>query len=259
VKKLFSVAVLMGTSLALAQHPSDADVTALIEKGRQKALAYRESLPDFLATEVVRRYTGIAHHMNTVPVDTLTIQLRYFQHTEEHKLVLFNGEPTERRFDSLEGFVGTGEFGTTLSAIFDPASQTTFEWRKWKTLRSRPGAVLAYVVDVAHSAYRLESQIRDRAEAVLVSYQGVVELDVETGEVLRLEYEADHIPKELHIESVATSVDYALADIGGRVYLLPSHAESEVRGLEEWAKSVIKFQDYRKFTADSVVDFGPVK
>ena len=256
MKKLFSVAVLMSNSLAWAQRPSDADVTALIEKARQKALAYRESLPDFMATEIIRRYTSGPHGLNSAPTDTLTIQLRYFQHTEEHKLVLFNGEPTERPFETLEGFVGTGEFGTTLSAIFDPASQTTFQWRKRKTVGRRPAAEFAYVVDVARSAYRLWSQIGGRAESALVSYHGIVELDVETGEVLRLEYEADHIPKNLHIESVATSVDYALADIGGREYLLPSHSESEVHGAAEWAKSVIKFQEYRKFTADSVVDFG---
>jgi hypothetical protein len=39
--------------------------------------------------------------------------------------------------------------------------------------------------------------------------------------------------------------------------LLPSRSRMELRGLEEWARNVIEFRDYRKFSADSTIDFDP--
>jgi hypothetical protein len=37
--------------------------------------------------------------------------------------MLVDGKPTERTFETLEGTVGSGEFGATLNAIFDPAER----------------------------------------------------------------------------------------------------------------------------------------
>lgn len=256
----FTVAILVSTSFAWAQRPSELDVTALVERARQKALAYAQSLPDFVATEIIRRYTcRQGRGFETRPADSLTVQLRDFQHKEEHKLMLFNGEPTSVPFESLEGLVGSGEFGSTISAIFQPESRTNFRWLKWKTVRDRRAAVFAYVVDAAHSRYVLSSKIEGRTATATVSYSGTVECDAENGEVLHLEYAADHIPKELHLGYAATSVDYAFADIGGRDYLLPSRSETELHGSDQWVKNVIEFREYRKFSADSSVDFGPVK
>jgi hypothetical protein len=89
--------------------------------------------------------------------------------------------------------------------------------------------------------------------------RGLLEIDLGTGEVLHIEYVADHIPEVLHLRSAGTTVDYAVADIGGRGYLLPSHSETEMRGLSAWARNVIEFREYRKFSADSSVEFGPGK
>jgi hypothetical protein len=261
MRKALTIAVLAGASFAWGQAPSDADAAALIEKGREKALAYAESLPDFVATEVIRRYTGVpgTNFSHRTPTDSLTIQLRYFQHREEHKLIQYNGEPTNAVFEKLEGLRGSGEFGITISAIFKPESQTGFHFEKWITVRRRPAARLAYEVDAAHTRYVLQSKIYGQEVAAAVSYHGILEIDAETGEVLHLEYVADHIPKELRVLHAASAVDYALADIGGREYLLPSHSEMELHGHESWEKNVIEFRDYRKFSADSSIEFGPVK
>jgi hypothetical protein len=254
------VIVVAWTSFAWAQRPSEQDTSSLVEKARGKALAYTQSLPDFLATEIIRRYSGRQDRgFHTSPTDSLTVQLRYFQHKEEHKLLLFNGEPTAIPFESLEGLVGSGEFGTTISAIFQPEFGTGFHWLKWKTVRNRQAAVFAYVVDAGHSRYFLSTKIDDRTATATVSYSGIVECDAETGDVLHLEYVADHIPKELRLHYAATSIDYALAGIGGRDYLLPSHSETELHGSEQWGKNVIEFREYRRFSADSTIDFGPPK
>ena len=255
-----AIAMLMWCSSGWAQRPSDAEASALIARSRQKAHDYAASLPDFVATEIIHRYTGSeAVKGFWSPTDTLTIQLRYFQHKEDHKLTLIDGKPTRQTFETLEGTIGSGEFGTTLGAVFDAASQTSFHWQSWKNLRKRRVAVFEYVVNGPHSRYRLGTTADGRTVEADVTFHGVLEIDAETGEVLHLEYAADHIPEALHLRYAGTTVDYDFADIGGREYLLPGHSQTEMRGPAESMKNIVEFRDYHKFAADSTVDFGPAK
>jgi hypothetical protein len=260
MRTILCVTVLVCGALAFAQRPSEQDMTALVERARQQALAYRQSFPDFVATEVIHRYAGsMAEGLGGHPVDTLTIQLRYFQDKEDHKLMLIDGKPTGRTFETLEGTVSSGEFGSTLNAIFDPATRTAFRWQRWKNLRGRRVAVFDYEVNGPQSHYRLGTTANGRTVAADAGYHGVLEIDGETGEVLYLEYVADHIPESLRLTYAGTKVDYALANIAGRNYLLPSRSETEMRGSTTWARNVVEFRDYHRFSVDSTVDFGPVK
>jgi hypothetical protein len=254
--------LLVWTALAWAQRPPDADAAALIERSRQKALDYAKSLPDFECTEVVRRYTDAdpqQERFRPVPIDKLAIKLRYFQHKEEHKLVLIDDQPADRTFESLDGAIGTGEFGATLSAIFDPASQTSFHWESWKNGRKRRTAVYAYIVEPAHSRYLMIVGATGTAREAVVGYHGALEIDSETGEVLHFAYVADHIPKELVLKYASTTVDYDLADIGGRDYLLPVRSEARMGSPGVSVRNEIEFREYRKFSADSSIDYGPAK
>jgi len=261
MKKLVCIiSLLVCGPLSFAQRPSEQDTTALVEKARQKALAYTESLPDFVASEIVRRYAGsLADGLGGHPVDTLTVQLRYFQHKEDHKLILIDGKPAGRTFETVEGTVASGEFGATLGAIFDLATQTAFHWQSWKNLHGRRVAVVGYEVNGAQSHYRLGTGADGGTFVADAGYHGVLEIDTETAEVLHLKYVADHIPESLHLTYAGTKVDYALAGIAGQNYLLPSRSELEMRGPTAWARNVIEFRDYRRFSVDSTVDFGPVK
>ena len=172
--RLALMGLLVWTSLAWSQKLSDADAAALIEKTRQKALDYSKSLPDFECIEVVRRFSAVDNRQlyRAVPDDKLTIKLRYFEHREEHKLVLFDGLPTDRTFEGLQGTIGTGEFGATLTAIFDPASETGFHWESWKNVRKHRTAVYAYVVDPVHSRYLMMTGSPTNIHQAFVGYRG---------------------------------------------------------------------------------------
>jgi hypothetical protein len=247
-------------SPATAQRPSDADADALIESARQRARQYTQSLPDFECTEVVRRSTAIASHgAQPIPPDKLTIRLRYFEHKEEHKLMLINDRPTDWTFESLRGAIGTGEFGATLSAIFDPASETTFHWESWKTVREHRVAIYTYVIDSEHSRYSLSTNVGGLVHKAVVGYRGELEIDSETGEVLHFTYVAEHLPKALALQSATTTVDYDFAAIGGRDYLLPARSETQMRSLGIFVKNKIEFTGYRKFSSDSSIAFGDGK
>jgi hypothetical protein len=248
-------------SLASAQRPSDADAASIIERARQRARQYTQSLPDFDCTEVVRRHEerNTPDGAQSLRSDKLTIRTRYFEHREEQKLILIDDRPTDRTLETLQGVVSTGEFGATLSAIFDPASETAFHWESWKTVRRHRVGVFSYVVDVAHSRYNLRTAVARVGHEAIVGYHGVLEVDVETGEALHFTYVADHIPKEMALQSTSTTVDYDFADIGGRDYLLPMRSETQMYTSESSVKNKMEFTLYRKFSADSVIDFGPGK
>jgi len=259
MKKALGIS-LVCAALAWAQRPAEQDATALVEKARQKALAYTQSLPDFLATEIVHRYTGgYVDGYGGRPIDILTIQLRYYRHKEDHKLTLVDGKPTRQTFETLQGAVGTGEFGSTLAAIFDPASQIGFHWRNWKTVRGRKLAVLGYEVAGGSSRYRLGSTADGKKIEADSGYHGELDIDPETGEVLHLEYAADHIPESLGLTHASVTVDYALTEIAGLNYLLPARSEMVIGSKTAFDRNVMEFQGYRRFSADSTVDFGPVK
>ena len=218
-----SVWIALGCAPAWGQRPSDAESSALIEKSREKALAYTRSLPDFVCTEVVRRYhdsrpfrvrgrtggtTSIPADMRWTPTDKLTVKLSYFQQREEHKLVLVNDKPTEQKYESLAGGIEKGEFGGTLQGIFDPATASAFRWMSWKRARRHRTAIFAYQVDRAHSQYVVASGAPGEVQQAVVAFHGEMEVDRETGEVLHFTYVADDIPRAVNLDEVITTVDY---------------------------------------------------
>ena len=260
-------------SLGWGQRPSDGDAAALIEKSRQRALAYAKSLPDFVCSEVIHRYqhvpsanrrmsrdmssiTPIAAPIAWTPTDKLSLKLSYFEQREEHKLVLLNDKPTDLKYESLAGGTGSGEFGGTLRNIFDPHSQAVFHWQAWKNVRRHRAAVYTYNVDAEHSLFEVESGVSGGIQKAVVAFHGDLEIDGDTGEVLHFTYQADQIPKELRLNLVSTSVDYDLADVGGRDYLLPIHARMEIFSPNLSVRNDIDFREYRKFSADSSIEFG---
>src|ERR1035441_5173402 len=193
--------LLAWTSPAWPQRPSDPDAAAMIETTRQKALEYTRSLPDFVCTEVVNRFSyTTGSRADWRLSDKLTIKLSYFQQKEDHKLLAIDGKPTSRSFDSLQGAIGVGEFGAMLYSIFNPALQTTFRWESWKNVRKHRVAVFAYTVAAAASHYLLVSGSPGHTHQAVVGYHGFLDIDTETSEVLNFTYQADAIPKELGLE-----------------------------------------------------------
>ena len=251
--------VLLCAGLAWGQRPSDADSAALIEKSRQKALEYAQSLPDFLCSEVIQRFAAPAvdgvKAGGWTHTDTLTVKVSYSQRTEGHNLELINGKRTDKKFEQLGGETSSGEFGGILHTIFDPASQAAFDWDSAKVVRGRRIAVYQYAISAANSPYYL----RNNSRKGIVGLHGTVEIDAETGDVWRLTFIAYDIPKQLEIQAASSTVEYALASVAGRNYLLPARSEGESHTSEMWTRSKMEFRDYRKFSADSTISFGDGK
>jgi hypothetical protein len=235
--------------------PEPAAQDRMLEAMEQYGMQYVASLPNFLCVQVTRQLEAGMHSDRWRKGDTLTSRLSFHDGQEKRTLELVNGKPADpmkRHWHTP--LVTEGEFGILLSRVVDPASDATFTWNRWETVRGKRLAVFDYSVDKEHST--LTMQLSDLAKATL-AYRGSVYVDAETGAVWRITDTADSgIPPQLRMQAISTVIDYAETAIGGKPYLLPSAATVAVVTDTGRVRNELEFRDYRKFEAESVIKFG---
>lgn len=214
------LAVLVSAAVARAQSLTR-EQARIVEESRAVALNYSRWLPNLICTEHIRRYADWDSSGNWVAVDTLTVQVTYFQREESYKLIAHNNHSANQALENVAGAISKGEFGSMLRWIFDPSARASFEWKSQQVIRRHRTSVFAYRVD--RSASRLE--LRALANSVIAGFHGVVCIDDATKLVLRLTEESDG-PKDFPIRDSYVHIDYDWATIGGRRYLVPARAET---------------------------------
>ena len=249
-------ALLAASAPATAQE-LDAEQAGLIEKAREAAMRYSASLPDFICTEVVRRTEDPHDNGRWRALDSLTVKLSYSDHKEDYKLMLINGRPTVLDYLYAGGALSTGEFGTRLRSVFDPRSQGEFRWKGWTTLRKRRVARFTYRIERENSNFLIQyGPVPTGPNAIIVPYRGEVYVDDETHMVLRLTQQAE-IPQSFPITGNESTIDYEYAEVGGKPYLLPSHAHVKTRSGKYVAENNMEFREYRKFQTEATITFQP--
>src|SRR5262245_35145403 len=161
--------------------PSVQEQRALIERVREYALNYSKSLPNFICTQVTRRYFDPSGLQFWEMQDTLTTRLTYFEQKETYKLVMIDNRATDQSYHSLGGATSTGEFGSMLQQIFDKESAAAFRWLRWATLRGKRAHVYTYRVPQPNSQWRLDYE---RKQEVVVGYTGLIYVDRDTEMIL---------------------------------------------------------------------------
>ena len=230
---------------------------SLLEQAREAAMRYSDSLPDFICTEVVRRSLDPQGNGRWRPVDTLTVKLSYFEHKEDYKLMLIDGKPTVIEYRYLGGTLSTGEFGTSLYALFDRRSQSEFRWKGWTTLRKRRAGRFSFHIARENSIYRIQNgPMTEGPNSIIVPYHGEIDVDEETHLPLRYTQQAE-IPHGFPIEATGFTVDYEFAAVGGKQYLLPSQAHAKTRIGRLDADNTVAFLEYRKFQTETNITFDP--
>ncbi|MFB3826424.1 MAG: hypothetical protein ACE15B_06625 [Bryobacteraceae bacterium] len=232
--------------------PSAEEQAKVLDDMRENALNYVRSLPDFICTQVTRRYVDPSGLELWHPTDTLTARLSYFEQKEDYKLVLINSRPTEQSWESVGGATSTGEFGSMLRELFEPASRTRFEWSRWATLRGRRVYVFAYRVAQPFSRWRISYEKRMEITA---GYHGEVFADRDTHMVTRITLEAEDIPPSFPVQGARTALDYDFTKIADREFLLPLRAEVRMRADRVLTKNEVEFRMYRKFSAETQLKF----
>ena len=239
--------------------PTPDELLSVIEEARRKALAYTAGLPDFICEETVHRYESATGKDNWALKDTLTLQLSYFGHLENYKLTAMNGHKTELTYEAAGGMMSKGEFGSMLLEVFSADSRAAFAWSNWTTLRHRPAYVVSFSIAVWNSLYYLMVGQRGTGSVSTVAGEhGLVYIDRETQEVLRVDSEADSLPDGFPLGGATRVLDYGTVEVGGRSFLLPLRADLRMmpRDTAPQARNEVMFTGYRKFTGESAISFG---
>jgi hypothetical protein len=238
---------------ATAPRPDAAEQKKIIQEVRDNALNYSRQLPNFICAEVTRRFYDPTGQEDWHLSDTITANLSYFDQKEDYKVVLVNNLPVSNLpMEKMKGTVSVGEFGSLLRGIFEPETETRFEWDRWFTLHDQTDYVFAYDVDQLHSRYQV---IADRSLGIVTAYRGLVYVDRDTKMVSRVTLDAYNIPVTFPIQSVRTVLAYDLHKIGANEYMLPSKSTITSRSGKLLTRNEKEFRLYRKYGAETNIKF----
>ncbi len=232
--------------------PSPEEQQRVLEEVREYAENYSKRLPDFICTQVTRRFadpTGLEFWRK---MDTLTARLSYFDRKEDYKLIMVNDTPTTRAYDSVGGATSTGEFGSMLRELFDIDTHAEFEWERWATLRGKRAYVFSYRVAQPRSKWHIDYEHR---LDIVAGYRGLVYIDKETRQVLRITLIAQDIPPSFPVNEANTMLDYDYTSISEREYLLPLRSEMRMRSGKFLSRNETEFRMYRKFSAEASINY----
>jgi len=235
--------------------PTQEELLAAIHHARVYALNYTARLPDFLCNENVERFEDLAGKGNWNKKDVLGVKLGYLDHVEEYRLTTFNGHATTQTFQSVRGAWSQGEFGSMMLEVFDPSSHAQFRWDHWTHLRKRATQVYSYRIQKNVSHYKLAYGTAPIPDQVIVGLEGLVYLDGESSDIVRLTNRAVDIPLDFPVRQAITVLDYAPQDVGGKQFVLPLHAEVRMGTGYVHTKNEVTFSGFRKFQGESTITF----
>lgn len=233
--------------------PPEAEQKKVIAEVRDYALNYTKRLPDFICSQVTRRYVDPTGMEFWRQQDTVVEKLSFFEQKEKYEVVLVNNQPnTTYTHERLGGATSSGEFGTMMKEIFEPETGTRFQWERWAKLRGRRMQVYQYQVSQARSKWEIDYQHQQR---IVPAYSGSIFVDDTSHTVMRITLQAESIPPSFPIQEASTMLDYAYQNISGTDFVLPLRAMMRMREGKYLVKNEAEFRLYRKFGAEAVIKF----
>ena len=243
--------------------PSSEEQAAIISDVREYALNYSKNLPDFICTQVTRRYAapmpGTRWGGSSLSdpswqlQDVLQIRLSYFEQKEKYLVVLENNNILNKDYQQMGGSKSFGEFGSMLREIFEPSTEARFEWDHWGTLRKKLVMAFSYHVSQSRSQYRLV--VEDAKLSIITAYRGLVEVDPGTHVVMRVTTVAENIPPDFPIRKAEDDLFYDYQDISGHTFLLPLKSQVFMSGGEVLTRLDEEFHLYRKYSAEADITY----
>jgi hypothetical protein len=243
--------------------PSSEEQAAIISDVREYALNYSKNLPDFICTQVTRRYAApmpgtkwggsALSQPSWQAQDVLQIRLSYFEQKEKYQVVLVNNTIINKDYEQVGGSKSFGEFGSMLREIFEPSTEARFEWDHWGTLRGKRVMAFAYHVSQSRSQYRLV--VEDAKLSIITAYRGLVEVDPDTHVVMRVSTIAENIPPDFPIRKAEDVLDYDFQDLSGHTFLLPLKSQVLMSGGDALQRLDEEFRLYRKYTAEAEIKY----
>jgi hypothetical protein len=273
------LAAALASSSARPAAGADPDSDAVLKRAVAKVVAHFESFSSSACLETIQR-EYFQPRAATLPRDCPVLMEQRQHPTLDMELLLSyrdrlrlevttssRGEihswPGASRFSDSgietlvrQGPIGTGAFGVLMKLIFvqdvkgfAPAGEVTMDGRRC--------FVYNFAVPVAESHYRVRSQ--DDASWLTVGYDGVVYVDAEIAEPVRVTVQTNHVPLAAGVCLTASTLQFKHNE-DAEEFLLPVVAGQRfigTTGME--TQNTITFSGCRQYSSESSVTFyaGP--
>jgi hypothetical protein len=230
----------------------------LIADARERAVGYKNGLPNFMCVEVINRSLDPSGNGRWKHRDTITELMKYRDKGESRSVLEVDGKPAASADpEAIKGPQSTGEFGGVLDSVFEPSAKAEFKWEETDALGGGAVQVFDYKVAKVNSNFSVEWN----GLQPTVGFHGKAYIDTATRSVRRITLVADDLPKDFGVHASAVSVDYDYVSINAHDYLMPISAEvSLLEGRREAVLNTIEFRDYRRFGSNvKVLNFRPME
>ena len=225
-----------------------------LEEARSTAMAYTENLPNFICTQITQRYLRRLPKTGWVRVDNFVAELTYYDKQEHYKLVSVGNRTaaSDATLESLKGTTSTGEFGSSLNYLFDPATGTQFRFEGIDHSRGSPTVRVGFRVPKKTSKRSIIFKEGTTELGVVTPYRGRCWIDPDSLQVVQIKERAYRIPDTFPITRSEGSTQYDRVEIAGQQHWLPVRAEVllENRTARLHTRNVIQFKQYRKFGSE---------
>jgi len=233
--------------------PDSVEQARVLEGAREYARDYSKKLPNFICTQVTRRYEDPSGLEFWQLQDTVVEKLSFFEQKEDYKLLFVNNRAFVGTRERIGGTVTRGEFGTRLKEVFDPKSEGKFEWERWATLRGKRMHVFRYAIRQERSEYSVQY-----GKAMTVpAYGGLVYIDKDTLVVMRITLEVTEMPTGFPINTISAILDYDYIKVADQEFVLPLKASTVARMSKQLFKNDVEFRNYNRFGAEATITFAP--
>lgn len=234
--------------------PDSIEQKRILEEIIENARNYIKSLPDYMCIQVTRRHYDPSGTESWRLADTIQEQLNYVEHKESYKVTMINNKAVAAiDHMKLGGATLSGDFGSIFSEIFDPETETDFDWDHWATLRGRRMYVFSFHVLKPRSHFSILEGESHRT--ITPGYHGLIYADRDSSMVMRYRMECEDIPPDFPIKDVKLDVNYDFTKVGDREFVLPLKTELKSRNGRYLTWNEVEFHLYRKFGADTTITF----
>jgi hypothetical protein len=227
------------------------DTPALIQRITLQAMRYQGHLPDFICTRTTVESTGDGSKWKKQHVIEELAEFASNNINARFKVVKVDGHAPK---SNQSGFGGHDRslvgFSLVPDWIFSPKGAPRFEWRDREVLNGQAVDVFSYTVrpwvsmtPIAPTSY-------------VVGFHGLAFTNADTADMLRLELHSDG-PPDYPVRDDTITIDYSWVEISGQRLLLPVRNRSQFRvgNNRNLVLREATFSGYRKYSADSKIDF----
>jgi hypothetical protein len=221
-----------------------------IQRSKEWAETFTQGLPNYICQQVTTRYMEESRSAGWQPLDVVTAKIVYENGHEDYREITVGGKRTNKNMMDIGGSTSTGEFAASLQSLF-LTDRAQFKFLESTSVTGAKAAIYDFTVPLKRSDWT----IIVGGQSLRPQYSGSVWLEKSSGQVRRIEYQADKVPKDFPDDSVQTAVDYEAIHLGTSTFLLPVHAENIAcrRGTTICSKNVIDFRDYHKYSGESTI------